>query len=118
MAVLHFVPLAALFLEDQHLVGLYLVQNGCADGYALDGGRSDGNAFAVVDQQHLVKRKFVVGLGFLAGDVQRVVLGHLVLFPCNFYNRVHWVLCFGAPDWVPTREERNRVSFHGVRVSK
>ena len=60
---------------------------------------------AVIDEQDLIEGQLVFGFSFLTRNVQRVVLGHFVLLPCNFYNRVHWNLFFGAPGWIPKRED-------------
>ena len=79
VAVLAAVVVAALLLEDQHLVALALGDDGGADAGAADERRADGDLVAVAEHQHLAELDDLAGVAGQALDLDHVVRGDLVL---------------------------------------
>ena len=92
MTVLLAIVLAALHLEDNHLVALHeRVHNFYYYFCTLNGRCADSHCSVLVNEQHLVEFNSLAGLGVLhVVNEEFLALFDLELLTVNFYNCVHF----------------------------
>lgn len=88
MAVLDPVAFATLLLEDDHFVGLHVIQHFGGYGSTIDGRLADVDRVAG-NEQDAVKREGITNVRLLAGNVKRLVLPDFILLAGNFDDCVH-----------------------------
>src|SRR5919109_709539 len=99
MAALAAVVVAAVLLEDQHLVGLGLIQHLGHDRSALHQRRADLQVGIFAHHQDFAERHVGAGFDFQLLDQNDVVLGDLVLLAARLDHCEHVVPSQSFPMW-------------------
>ena len=95
MAVLDLIAFPSLFLEDDHLVVLQVLENGCADCGPFHYRCADLDLTVVVREQDFVEAHRRVYLARKTVNIELPTFFSLKLLTCNLYYYLHLCrLCF------------------------
>jgi len=90
MTALDSISFPILLLEDDDLVGLYVIEDGGLHRRPVNQGLPDRNVPLLLDEQHAAEIDLVSDFGIETRNKELLFLLDAILFAGNIYNSVHF----------------------------